>query len=138
MGSGGGQVVGLLGLPLDCTDEKLRDKLGQLLQEGGGATRALRRVAVEKNAVGLCETGAAVVAFDAEDDDLAEWLSKKVAAASGSGGFFTNVRCLGGRSWEDSVAPTASARINALSLEQHLKNLQEVERDFKDFENNSY
>ena len=147
-----------IGLPLDCTDAKLEAKLAQLLvqkgnEEGEGARKdgvctALASVAVEKNALGLCETGKAVALFDGREDEadsVASWLDRELREEereSPERPFLAGVRVQAGARdsvpGDQSAAPSASAKLGLLDLEQHGRNLRELEEDLRNFENNTY
>ena len=53
--------VGLAGLPLDTTEEKLWMYLKEVAGSEGAQGNKITSVAVERNALGLCESGAAVI-----------------------------------------------------------------------------
>lgn len=135
--------VGLAGLPLDTTEEKLWMYLKEVAGSEGAQGNKITSVAVERNALGLCESGAAVIGLSGAKatgvDDVEEaalWLAERLAAASEPGSFFEGVTCAAPR--DEPERPLASDLLNRLRLEQHRRDLAQLEEDFGHFENNSY
>ena len=135
--------VGLAGLPLDTTEEKLWMYLKEVAGSEGAQGNKITSVAVERNALGLCDSGAAVIGLSGAKatgvDDVEEaalWLAERLAAASEPGSFFEGVTCAAPR--DEPERPLASDLLNRLRLEQHRRDLAQLEEDFGHFENNSY
>merc|ERR1711977_648504 len=138
--------VKLSGVPLDCTEDKLRFELDRLLGgEGEGLADAVTQVAVDKNLLGLCESGVAFVSTDKWEDTnqvcklinekQPHFIDKNVSAQAMNKDDLDSdpiLASLGGKT------SRTSALLNRLSLEQHKKDLEGLEEEFKQFENTSY
>ena len=137
---------------MDCTEGKLEEKIRVLLDEGRRESGPgwSCRVALEKNALGLCETGNALVAMEREGDregnrspdQVALWLGDRMEAAAETEGFFRGLECSGAVE-EAAFAGLVSqgrleGRLCEANLDQHRKALEEMEEEFRVFENNSY
>lgn len=136
----------LSGVPLDCTEDKLRFELDRLLGgEGEGLAHAVTQVAVDKNLLGLCESGVAFVSTDKWEDTnqvcklinekQPHFIDKNVSAQAMNKDDLDSdpiLASLGGKT------SRTSALLNRLSLEQHKKDLEGLEEEFKQFENTSY
>merc|ERR1711977_277272 len=117
--------VKLSGVPLDCTEDKLRFELDRLLGgEGEGLADAVTQVAVDNNQV--CKL---------INEKQPHFIDKNVSAQAMNKDDLDSdpiLASLGGKT------SRTSALLNRLSLEQHKKDLEGLEEEFKQFENTSY
>ena len=138
---------------MDCTEAKLEEKMRGLLDEGRRESGPCWscRVALEKNALGLCETGNALVALErrgdgegsGSPDEVATWLGDRMEAAAETEGFFRGLECSGAVDEEAFACLVSQGRVEGgplggANLDQRRKALEEMEEEFRVFENNSY
>lgn len=148
-------VARIRGVHLDCTEAQLEEKMRGFLDEGRRESGPgwSCRVALEKNALGLCETGNALVALErggdgegsGSPDEVATWLGDRMEAAAETEGFFRGLECSGAVDEEvfAGLVSVSQGRVEGdllggANLDQHRKALEEMEEEFRVFENNSY
>lgn len=147
------------GLPLDFTDERLKQQLDKL---GGDFACSVTEAKVDKNLLGVCESGEALVrialASTSEDPSalcerineesfIDESVTGSVILSDSFARVDVSTSAEKEKDDDDEVVhgttttnnnSRTSDFLNVLNLEQYKREIDEVEKEFKHFENTSY